>query len=191
MDAPSSWSWFGASRRASAIPRLLLKATRAASLPPREEGSNRKPFDQEGYREEDRAAAAASAMPVPASPPAPNTSPAWHARCEARRSAVAARWRRHRHQSRAIVRSRLVGLLRRRDGNGSSQAENRASRKKCDRYGNRSLLDEGTYELRARLNVSLPGLDCEAAQGIVAEAHQTYPYSKAVRGDIDVRLALV
>ncbi|QOZ12964.1 organic hydroperoxide resistance protein [Bradyrhizobium sp. CCBAU 51765] len=53
------------------------------------------------------------------------------------------------------------------------------------------LLDEGTYALRARLNVSLPGLDRETAQGMVAEAHQTCPYSKAVRGNIDVTVALV
>ena len=32
---PSSWSWFGASPRASAIARLRLRAARAASLPPR------------------------------------------------------------------------------------------------------------------------------------------------------------
>lgn len=53
------------------------------------------------------------------------------------------------------------------------------------------LLDEGTYALRARLNVSLPGLDRETAQGIVDEAHQSCPYSKAVRGNIDVKVALV
>lgn len=53
------------------------------------------------------------------------------------------------------------------------------------------LLDEGSYALRARLNVSLPGLDREVARGIVDEAHQTCPYSKAVRGNIDVTVALI
>ena len=53
------------------------------------------------------------------------------------------------------------------------------------------LLDEGTYALSARLNVSLPGLDREIARGIVDEAHQTCPYSKAVRGNIDVTVALI
>ena len=53
------------------------------------------------------------------------------------------------------------------------------------------LLDEGTYALSARLNVSLPGLDREIARGIVEEAHQTCPYSKAVRGNIDVTVALI
>jgi Ohr subfamily peroxiredoxin len=53
------------------------------------------------------------------------------------------------------------------------------------------LLDEGAYALRARLNVSLPGLDRDVARGIVDEAHQTCPYSKAVRGNIDVTVALI
>jgi len=53
------------------------------------------------------------------------------------------------------------------------------------------VLHEGAYSLRARLNVSLPGLDRDVARGIVDEAHQTCPYSKAVRGNIDVTLALI
>ena len=53
------------------------------------------------------------------------------------------------------------------------------------------LLDEGSYALRARLNVSLPGLDREVARGIVDEAHRTCPYSRAVRGNIDVTVALI
>jgi osmotically inducible protein OsmC len=47
--------------------------------------------------------------------------------------------------------------------------------------------DQG-YFLKARLNVSLPGLDRELAQSIVEGAHQTCPYSKATRGNIDVQL---
>jgi Ohr subfamily peroxiredoxin len=53
------------------------------------------------------------------------------------------------------------------------------------------VLDEGAYSLRARLNVSLPGLDPEIARGIIDEAHRTCPYSKAVRGNIDVTVALI
>lgn len=53
------------------------------------------------------------------------------------------------------------------------------------------VLDEGAYSLRARLNISMPGLDREIARGIVDEAHQTCPYSKAVRGNIDVMVALI
>lgn len=53
------------------------------------------------------------------------------------------------------------------------------------------VLDAGAYSLRARLNVSLPGLDPAIARGIIDEAHQTCPYSKAVRGNIDVTVALI
>lgn len=47
------------------------------------------------------------------------------------------------------------------------------------------------YLLRARLNVSLPGLDREVAQALVEAAHQTCPYSKATRGNIDVTINLI
>lgn len=50
---------------------------------------------------------------------------------------------------------------------------------------------DGGYLLRARLNVSLPGLNREVAQAIVDAAHQTCPYSKATRGNIDVTINLV
>jgi Ohr subfamily peroxiredoxin len=45
---------------------------------------------------------------------------------------------------------------------------------------------DGAYFLQARLNVSLPGLDHEVAQALANAAHQTCPYSKATRGNIDV-----
>jgi lipoyl-dependent peroxiredoxin len=50
--------------------------------------------------------------------------------------------------------------------------------------------DDG-YSLRARLNVSLPGLDREVAQSLLDAAEQTCPYSKATRGNIDVAVNLV
>ena len=49
----------------------------------------------------------------------------------------------------------------------------------------------GEYFLQARLNVSLPGLDREVAQALTEAAHQTCPYSKATRGNIDVAIHLV
>lgn len=49
----------------------------------------------------------------------------------------------------------------------------------------------GGYQLQARLNVSLPGLDREVARAIVDGAHQACPYSKATRGNIDVEINLV
>lgn len=50
---------------------------------------------------------------------------------------------------------------------------------------------DGAYFLQARLNVSLPGLDPVLARELVEEAHQTCPYSKATRGNIDVTLNVV
>lgn len=50
---------------------------------------------------------------------------------------------------------------------------------------------DDAYFLRARLNVSLPGVDREVAQAVLDAAHQTCPYSKATRGNIDVAINLV
>ena len=52
-------------------------------------------------------------------------------------------------------------------------------------------LGDGGYFLRARLNVSLPGVERDVAQALVDEADQTCPYSKATRGNIDVAIKLV
>lgn len=56
-------------------------------------------------------------------------------------------------------------------------------------------IDLGTtddaYFLQARLNVSLRGIEPDVARALVEEAHQTCPYSKATRGNIDVVLNLV
>lgn len=49
----------------------------------------------------------------------------------------------------------------------------------------------GEYQLRARMNISLPGLDRETAHALVEAAHQICPYSRATRGNIDVELILV
>ena len=50
---------------------------------------------------------------------------------------------------------------------------------------------DGAYFLQARLNVSLPGLEREVAQALIDAAHQTCPYSKATRGNVDVVINLV
>jgi osmotically inducible protein OsmC len=52
-------------------------------------------------------------------------------------------------------------------------------------------LDDGAYFLRARLNVSLPGVDREFARSLTDEAHQTCPYSKAIRGNVEVVINVV
>jgi len=50
---------------------------------------------------------------------------------------------------------------------------------------------EGGYFLRARLNVSVPGVEREVAQALADEAHRTCPYSKATRGNIDVTIEVI
>jgi Ohr subfamily peroxiredoxin len=52
-------------------------------------------------------------------------------------------------------------------------------------------LDDGSYFLRARLNVSLPGIDRDIAQELTEAAHGICPYSKAVHGNIDVTTNLL
>jgi Ohr subfamily peroxiredoxin len=52
-------------------------------------------------------------------------------------------------------------------------------------------MTDDAYLLQARLSVSLPGLERAIAQAIVDAAHQTCPYSKATRGNIDVTITLV
>lgn len=47
------------------------------------------------------------------------------------------------------------------------------------------------YFLQARLNVSLPGLNRQVAQALADAAHQTCPYSKATRDNIDVVISLI
>ena len=47
------------------------------------------------------------------------------------------------------------------------------------------------YFLQARLKVSLPGVPPDTAKAIVDAAHQTCPYSKATRGNIDVTIELL
>ena len=47
------------------------------------------------------------------------------------------------------------------------------------------------YFLRARLNVSLPGIEPEMAEALIDGAHQACPYSKATRGNIEVAISLI
>ena len=52
-------------------------------------------------------------------------------------------------------------------------------------------MNDSGYFLRARLNVSLPGIERDTAQKLTEMAHETCPYSKATRGNIDVTIAVV
>ena len=52
-------------------------------------------------------------------------------------------------------------------------------------------VEKGEYFLQARLNASLPGLDRDVAQQLIDYAHQTCPYSKAIRNNVKVEINLV
>ncbi len=52
-------------------------------------------------------------------------------------------------------------------------------------------VDDGSYFLRARLNVSVPGVDLAVAHELLDAAHGICPYSKATHGNIDVTTNLV
>jgi lipoyl-dependent peroxiredoxin len=56
---------------------------------------------------------------------------------------------------------------------------------------NCSLFGAATIVHAARLNVSIPGVDREVGEGLLAEAETLCPYSKATRGNIDVAINLV
>jgi len=52
-------------------------------------------------------------------------------------------------------------------------------------------LGQDGYFLAARLKVSIPGLDTEVAEELIALAHTICPYSKAVHGNIGVETVLI
>jgi lipoyl-dependent peroxiredoxin len=52
-------------------------------------------------------------------------------------------------------------------------------------------LGGNSYSLRSRLDVSLPGLEPEVAVALIIAGHKTCPYSKAMRGNIDLQINLV
>jgi lipoyl-dependent peroxiredoxin len=52
-------------------------------------------------------------------------------------------------------------------------------------------IEKGEFFLQARLNVSLPGLDREVAWELIESAEKICPYSKAIKGNVDVEINLV
>lgn len=52
------------------------------------------------------------------------------------------------------------------------------------------LLESGGFGLTAHLEVSLPALDKETAEQIIAKAHEVCPYSNATRGNMLVTLSV-
>uniref|UniRef100_A0A942T780 Organic hydroperoxide resistance protein n=1 Tax=Neobacillus citreus TaxID=2833578 RepID=A0A942T780_9BACI len=49
---------------------------------------------------------------------------------------------------------------------------------------------QGGYQLAVLLEVVLPGLEHDVAQGLADAAHQVCPYSNATRGNIDVTITV-
>jgi osmotically inducible protein OsmC len=50
--------------------------------------------------------------------------------------------------------------------------------------------DAGGYGLGVELHATLPGVDRATAQSVMTAAHQTCPYSKALRGEAKVTLVV-
>jgi lipoyl-dependent peroxiredoxin len=51
--------------------------------------------------------------------------------------------------------------------------------------------DDNAYALSAELHVHIPGINLEEAQQLADKAHRACPYSKAVRGNIEVKVLAV
>ena len=49
-------------------------------------------------------------------------------------------------------------------------------------------LDGKEAFLQARLNISIPGMNRETALQVIEGAHQTCPYSKTIRGNVNVEI---
>ena len=47
------------------------------------------------------------------------------------------------------------------------------------------------FGIEVELKISLPGMDKDAAEQLIAAAHQVCPYSNATRGNVEVTLTLV
>ena len=53
------------------------------------------------------------------------------------------------------------------------------------------VLANGEYNLQARLNISLPGIDKEVARQVVEAAQHICPYSKAIHGNVKTEYNVV
>ncbi|MGO4549009.1 organic hydroperoxide resistance protein [Paenibacillus sp. 2TAB23] len=49
-------------------------------------------------------------------------------------------------------------------------------------------IDDGNYQLEAKLDISIVGVEPEVAKELAEAAHQVCPYSRATRGNINVEL---
>jgi osmotically inducible protein OsmC len=53
------------------------------------------------------------------------------------------------------------------------------------------MLPNGAFGLEVELDVHVPALDQQAAEALVAQAHEVCPYSNATRGNVEVTLSVV
>jgi Ohr subfamily peroxiredoxin len=51
--------------------------------------------------------------------------------------------------------------------------------------------DKGGFGIAVELDVHVPAIDHDAAEALVAKAHEVCPYSNATRGNVDVALSVV
>ncbi|CAM4520530.1 Ohr subfamily peroxiredoxin [Paenibacillus endophyticus] len=49
-------------------------------------------------------------------------------------------------------------------------------------------IEDGNYQLEAKLDISIVGVEPEVAKELAEAAHQVCPYSRATRGNINVEL---
>lgn len=52
-------------------------------------------------------------------------------------------------------------------------------------------MNSGAFDLAVGLEVSLPHLDKQSAQTLIDDAHKICPYSRATKGNIEVKIDLV
>ena len=52
------------------------------------------------------------------------------------------------------------------------------------------IRDAPTFKIGATLTLTAPDLDRDTAERLLAAAHEVCPYSKATRGNVDVKLAV-
>ena len=92
-----------------------------------------------------------------------------------------------RHQPRAAVRGRLLGLLHRRDEARREAAEDRAAGRHLDHRRRRHRPDPERLRHPGRAARQIPGMErARRPKKLVEAAHQVCPYSNATRGNIDV-----
>ena len=82
----------------------------------------------------------------------------------------------------------FLGAMKAMSGKVGVKVPNDATVTAAVGFGPRS---EGGHGITADLTVSLPGVEREAGERLMAAAHEVCPYSNATRGNIDVALALV